>query len=101
VGRLGDWPPRRLADSHEAAPTLVAMFVDDAARGRGVGGVLVERITNWVRDRGETRLILWVTSCNEAAIALYRRCGFRPTGATRSVVHTPTHTQGEMVRDLK
>jgi len=89
------------ADSHQAAPTLVGMFVDGAARRRGVGVALVEMIARWVRDRGETRLVLWVTSGNQAAIALYRRCGFRSTGATRAVAHTPTHTEWEMMRDLK
>jgi GNAT superfamily N-acetyltransferase len=89
------------ADSHQAAPTLVSMFVDGAARRGGVGVALVERIVRRARDRGETRLVLWVTSDNKAAIALYRRCGFRRTGATRAVAHTPTHTEHEMIRDLK
>jgi hypothetical protein len=39
---------------------------------------------------GRSGLVLWATSGNEAAIALYRRCGFQPTGMTRSVTHTPS-----------
>jgi GNAT superfamily N-acetyltransferase len=89
------------ADSHQAAPTLVGMFVDGVARRRGLGVALVERIARWARDRGETRLVLWVTSDNKAAIALYRRCGFRCTGTTRAAAHTPTHTEQEMMCDLK
>jgi GNAT superfamily N-acetyltransferase len=89
------------ADSHQAAPTLVGMFVDGAARRRGVGVALVERIARWARERGETRLVLWVASDNKAAIALYRRCGFRRTGAARAFAHTPTHTEREMMRDLE
>lgn len=87
-------------DSHQADPTLVGMFVDGAARRRGAGGALIESIARWARDRGGTRLVLWVTSGNETAIALYGRCGFRPTGATRPLAHAPSHTEREMVRDL-
>jgi GNAT superfamily N-acetyltransferase len=89
------------ADSHQAAPTLVGMFVEGAARRRGIGLALVERIARWARDHRETRLVLWVTSDNKAAIALYRRCGFRCTGATRALAHTPTHTEREMMRNLE
>jgi GNAT superfamily N-acetyltransferase len=88
------------SDSDGAVPTLVGMFVDGSARRRGVGVALIESIARWVRDRGETRLVLWVSSDNEAAIALYHRCGFRPTGAARSLAHTPAHTEREMMRDL-
>ena len=81
-------------------PTLVGMFVDGSARRQGGGGTLIERIAEWVRDRGGNRLALWVTSSNDAAIALYGRCGFQPTGATRPLAHTPGQSEQEMVRDL-
>jgi len=83
-----------------ADPMLVGMFVDGSARRRGVAVALIESVVGWVQSRGATRLVLWVTSGNEAAIALYRRCGFRPTGKTRSVAHTPTLIENEMIRDL-
>ena len=77
--------------------TLVGMFVDGTARRRGVGLALVESVVAWARAHRAACLALWVTSSNDAAIALYRRCGFQPTGATRSVAG-----EGgiEMVRDL-
>jgi GNAT superfamily N-acetyltransferase len=65
--------------------TLVGMFVDGTARRSGVGLALVESVVAWARARRAACLALWVTSSNDAAIALYRRCGFQPTGATRSV----------------
>jgi GNAT superfamily N-acetyltransferase len=83
-----------------ADPVLVGMFVDGSARRRGVAVALIESVVGWVQSRGAARLLLWVTSGNEAAIALYRRCGFQPTGGTRSVAHTPTLIENEMIRGL-
>jgi GNAT superfamily N-acetyltransferase len=80
--------------------TLVGMFVEPAARGRGVGAALVEAVTGWARERGATHLYLGVTATNHAAIRLYRRCRFRPTGQREPLEHTPTETELEMVRDL-
>jgi GNAT superfamily N-acetyltransferase len=80
--------------------TLVAMFVEPDARGRGIGGALVEAIAGWARASGAARLGLWVTSANRPAIALYERCGFRPTGRRQPLDHTPTESEIQMVRDL-
>jgi len=93
LGGSGNWG--------HAFATVVGMFVDGSARQRGIAAALVERIADWARDRGGTRVVLWVTSDNEAAIALYHRCGFKHTGSTRSVVHEPTRTECEMMRDLE
>jgi GNAT superfamily N-acetyltransferase len=79
---------------------LVGMFVEPAARGRGVGAALVETVCAWVRDRGVARLYLWVTSTNQAALALYRRSGFSPTGRSQPLDHTPSLSELEMVRDV-
>jgi len=85
----------------EALATLVGMFVDKSVRQRGTGAALVERVARWTQERGGDRLVLWVTSDNQAAIALYRRCGFEPTGSTRPTGHTPASTEHEMMRNLK
>lgn len=78
---------------------LVGMFVEPAARGRQVGGALVESVAAWARGRGR-QLHLWVTTTNEPALRLYRRSGFRPTGRTQPMDHTPSLLELEMVRDL-
>lgn len=54
---------------------LLHVVVDVDARGRGVGGMLVERFVDELRDRGvgEVRL---VTDADEGAGALYRRLGW-------------------------
>src|SRR5262245_49883436 len=79
---------------------LVGMFVEPGARGRGVGATLVEAVVEWARSRGAPRLFLWVTSTNHAAIRLYERCGFRPTGKSQPLDHSGLLTELEMVRDL-
>jgi GNAT superfamily N-acetyltransferase len=89
------------ANSGRSEPMLVGMFVDGTARRRGVGVSLVESVVGWARAREAVYLTLWVTASNESAIALYCRCGFRPTGATRPVAHDLTRVEVEMARDLE
>ncbi len=79
---------------------LVGMFVEPDARGRRVGAALVEAVVTWARTRGAAELGLWVTSTNRAGIALYERCGFRPTGQRQPLDHTPALTEIQMIRDL-
>jgi GNAT superfamily N-acetyltransferase len=86
--------------SHRSGLMLVAMFVDGTVRRRGVGDALVASIVGWARAREATRLTLWVTSTNEAAIALYGRSGFRPTGSTRPGAHDLIPVEVEMVHEL-
>jgi GNAT superfamily N-acetyltransferase len=92
VDFVGGPDPSRLA--------LVGLFVEPAARGRGVGGTLVEAVVEWARGRGAAGLSLWVVSTNRPAIALYERCAFRPTGQRQPLDHTPTLTELQMIRDL-
>ncbi len=59
-------------DADEPRLEVVGMFVEPVARGRGVG----------------------------AALRLYQRCGFSPTGKTKPLDHTPSVSECEMVREL-
>ena len=81
-------------------PVLVGMFVDAAERRHHVGQALVEAVIGWARARRDSRLFLWVTATNAPAIALYERCGFRTTGESRPLGHTPTLAEVCMARDL-
>jgi GNAT superfamily N-acetyltransferase len=81
-------------------PTLVGVFVDGAVRRQGVGLELVAKVVDWARARGSARLHVWITSSNTAAIALYRRCGFKPTGAKRPNEPRPGLVEVEMALDL-
>jgi GNAT superfamily N-acetyltransferase len=88
-----------LADgADEPRPALMGLFVERAARGRGIGAALVEAVVGWARDRGAPRLYLGVTSPDSPAFRLYHRCGFRPTSRTHPLDHTPSVSVIEMVR---
>lgn len=76
VGHAGGFVPTDRPDDVE----LVAMWVDPAARGRGIGAALIEALADWAESIGSTRLHLWVEEKNAAAYGLYRRRGFEPTG---------------------
>jgi ribosomal protein S18 acetylase RimI-like enzyme len=62
---------------------LISMWVEPAARGKGVGEALIDEVAGHARSRGARRLLLEVAEKNLSAIALYTRKGFRPTGETK------------------
>ncbi len=70
----------------DLAPYDVAslgMVVDQAWRGRGVGGALVQAAIDWSRQRGAHKLTLQVWPHNHGARRLYRRHGFVEEGLLR------------------
>ena len=58
----------------------IGMMVADGWRGRGVGTALVKAAAEWARGRGLHKLALTVFPHNQAAIALYLKCGFTQEG---------------------
>jgi ribosomal protein S18 acetylase RimI-like enzyme len=56
---------------------LLAIAVDPAARGRGAGTLLVDGFLMEIARRRQDAAHVVVAANNEAAIALYRRAGFR------------------------
>ncbi len=61
------------------------MWVDPAARGRGLGGLILDALVDWCRDpasAGTTydEVRLHVTEGNDDARRLYVGRGFEPTG---------------------
>jgi ribosomal protein S18 acetylase RimI-like enzyme len=79
---------------------LVSMWVHPDYRGQGVGRRLVDQLVMWAREGGAERVVLWVTTGNDPAILLYRRCGFRETGNTQRLPSHPELREQEMVLDL-
>jgi GNAT superfamily N-acetyltransferase len=61
---------------------VVAMWVDPAHRGRGVGHAVLRGVDTWAQRRG-LRLHLDVNTANAAARRSYERFGFAGTGETR------------------
>lgn len=55
------------------------VYVDEAARGQGVGRRLVEAAVEWIRGHGMTEVVLWSKSGNAPAQRLFAALGFRPT----------------------
>lgn len=87
-------------EGNAATPYLISMWVDPAFRGRGIGRDLVAKVAQWTRGRSHDHLYLEVESSNRAAISLYTRCGFRPTGQARSHPTYPDLQEVMMVLDL-
>lgn len=56
---------------------LHRLAVDEAARGRGIGRLLVRRLAQSALERGLAAMTLKVDAANEGAIRFYRRLGFR------------------------
>jgi phosphinothricin acetyltransferase len=57
-----------------------SVYLDRAARGRGIGRQLVEALVEAARDRGYWKLVSRIFPFNTASRALCRACGFREVG---------------------
>ena len=66
---------------------ILDVAVSASLRGRGIGRLLVENALAAGRERGATLVCLEVRRGNEAAIALYRRLGFREVGCRKRYYH--------------
>lgn len=62
------------------AGKLSAIVVDEVARGRGIGRVLVDAVEAEARSRGCVLLFLTTNERRRAAHAFYRALGFEETG---------------------
>lgn len=57
-----------------------SIYLDRAARGRGVGRVLLNALIESAKDRGYWKLVSRIFPFNAASRALCRSCGFREVG---------------------
>ena len=70
-----------LARAGSRRARLYSIAVERAARGRGLGAVLLRDAEVTARRRGHDRLGLEVRTDNRAAIALYEQAGYHRTGS--------------------
>ena len=68
---------------------LANIAIREDARGRGLGGVLLDRVLDVARERGVRSLFLEVRVSNEAAASLYDSRGFREIGRRRDYYDRP------------
>jgi GNAT superfamily N-acetyltransferase len=78
IGRIAEWEstppvlePRRLG-------IIDAVYVDEKFRRAGVGGKLVERALQVMRDRNAVAVETTYDAWNDASSALWREAGFAP-----------------------
>ena len=55
------------------------VYVHEGARGQGIGGQLMRAAIAWIRSKGESLIVLWSKSGNDAAQRLFGGLGFRET----------------------
>lgn len=64
----------------EGVGHIGAMWASPVVRGQGVGKLLMNAVTEFLRGKGCTRIELSVTETNQVAINLYKNMGFVFTG---------------------
>jgi ribosomal-protein-alanine N-acetyltransferase len=85
------------ADEGEVADLAVA----PAARRRGIGGLLLDRVSLAAADRGVRALYLEVRESNLAARRLYESRSFRPVGRRAGYYRHPPEDALLLRRDLE
>lgn len=78
--------------------SLIAVRPDSQRQGHGLVLVLVQHLLGTAVEAGYTEASLFVRDNNIAAITLYERLGFTPTGLTR--VNAADHRTLQMKRSL-
>lgn len=63
---------------------LFVLYLDPDERGRGLGTLLLDRVTGQLRQAGATEMWVAVTPGNERALPFYDARGFRPVETVRA-----------------
>ena len=79
---------------------LIAVYVQPASRGRGIGQAISQAIVEWARERGAGEVLLSVSDWNEGARRVYKRLGFTSTGVQESLPWDASVTESEMRLEL-
>ena len=79
---------------------LWGMWVAPQFRRCGAGQRLVVSALEWARAHRDDTVTLWVVRSNSAAVALYERSGFEPTGEVDTLPTNPCIEEMAMQRRL-
>ena len=71
--------PMSWKELREACGFVHDVYVDERARGGGIGEKLVRAAIEWLESMGSPRVMLWSAAANERAQRLFERLGFRRT----------------------
>lgn len=85
TGEVAGWGSLNVFNPRQAYRFVAdfSVYVERGWRGRGVGGVLLARLTELAREHGFHKLVLSAFPWNAAGLALYARHGFRTVGTYR------------------
>ncbi|MDI6102771.1 GNAT family N-acetyltransferase [Actinoplanes sp. NEAU-A12] len=72
--------------SGPASGELSLIYLDSAERGRGLGTLLLERVTGQIRAAGGTEMWVSVFLGDRAGIGFYRARGFEPIETVRATL---------------
>jgi GNAT superfamily N-acetyltransferase len=90
----------RWYDREAAVAALWGMWVDPAARGRGLGAGLVAAVHAWAAERGARVLRLGAVTGEDDPAAFYERLGFIDTGETGALRRDPARAFRHMARPV-
>ena len=68
---------------------VISMWVEPAARGRGIARTLLDAVVRFAREHGADEIVLGVTDGNDTARALYESFGFVDNGESEPLVSHP------------
>jgi GNAT superfamily N-acetyltransferase len=81
-----------LTDEGEGLSRLRLLYVEPAARGRGIGGGLVRTCIGFARDAGYDAVTLWTHTVLDSARRIYAAHGFHITStAMHAIFGSPVH----------
>ncbi|TXI07751.1 MAG: GNAT family N-acetyltransferase [Rhizobium sp.] len=89
-----------IADGGGDMAKLRLLYVDKAARGLGLGKLLVDECIRFSRDAGYKKLSLWTNDILDTARAIYIKAGFRLTAEERHRMFGPELNGQTWVLDL-
>jgi len=89
-----------LSGAEPRSAHLYQMWVDPAARGKGVGRALLAEAIAWARSKGADHVRLGVTVAESPAMRLYESHGFYPVGDAQPLREGSPLWVQDMVLDL-